>query len=874
MAVYESGYPSLIQGASQQVPDKRLDGQVSNQLNMVSDALTGLRRRKGFELLRFLENSDDARFWWFSISGASYMIAHDYSTGIIRVYSDKGILVGSIQNNYLIGAYQDFQYTSVSGLGAVLNTQVLPKMQTIQERKYLEGFIDVVTGEVEYDWDITVVHVTKSNQAHTSAVSVHNGDGVTSNSDRPTKIQAGSSIANTTGGSGSAGAWLSLLFGNSLNAKDNYNGIKSALSSAGYSVGAVDASFMVTANGMAGAFAYAWYNTSEFNYMRTNFNLYIYGSNIFIQAKDLTLGGTLEIKTSSPSTYIRTTGVSTNLSVNSKDDLPAVLPDAAAGFIIGIGSTEDTMMYYQYIADTRTWIESSKYGQITAFTNMPFVFEVIADADDLVQYISTIGENTVHTDFSSFAVREPDTAQVIRNIKGDEVPTNYRWLGRTVGNETNNETPDFVDTPFTGIGGYQGRLVLMSGAYVHMSASNKYNVLMRTTTDDVLDSDPIHVLSINASGQDFKHAVEFNKDLVLIADNQQAVIGGSTIVLTPQNTVIYKSSVAPMNTSHPPIMVGRDLIYTVQNTMGYSQVGQLQVNNLVENQFNPQIISAHLPKYLKGNIKFSAGTSLSGTLVFGTGTKELLVWQYIADQSEVLQSAFGLWELPYPVVYAWFISDIMFSILKTPQGYALCSVSTTRGVDDTPYLDLWVNGSTLLIKKGTYSIPKYLKDAEFMLSVNLPDTDMHLDEVGYEVQDKSFTLVRSFSELKDFFIGLPFTSSWEPSAPIMRDQKDITLTDKATLLRYTIMVNDTGIFNVKIKDDITDVLDIDSTALTWSNTELGKSRINTRSTTVIPCRTLARTTSCVFSTSSTYDMNVLQLGYTFKLSEKRRRWNV
>ena len=874
MAVYESGYPSLIQGASQQVPDKRLDGQVSNQLNMVSDALTGLRRRKGFELLRFLENSDDARFWWFSISGASYMIAHDYSTGSIRVYSDKGILVGSIQNNYLIGAYQDFQYTSVSGLGAVLNTQVLPKMQTIQERKYLEGFIDVVTGEVEYDWDITVVHVTKSNQAYTSAVSVHNGDGVTSNADRPTTIQAGSSTANTTGGSSSAGDWVSLSFGKGSKAKDNYDKITAALIFAGYSTVTVDAAFMVTANGMAGAFAYAWYYTPEFEYMSKNFNLYIYGSNIFIQAKDLTLGGTLEIKTSSSSKYIRTTGVSTNLSVNSKDDLPAVLPAAAAGFVLGIGNTEDTMMYYQYIADTRTWIESSKYGQITAFTNMPFVFEVIADADDLVKYIGTIGEDTVHTDFHSFEVREPDTVQVIRDIKGDEVQTNYRWLGRTVGNETNNETPDFVDTPFTGIGGYQGRLVLMSGAYVHMSASNKYNVLMRTTTDDVLDSDPIHVLSINASGQDFKHAVEFNKDLVLISDNQQAVIGGSTIVLTPQNTVIYKSSVAPMNTSHPPIMVGRDLIYTVQNTMGYSQVGQLQVNNLVENQFNPQIISAHLPKYLKGNIKFSAGTSLSGTIVFGTGTKELLVWQYIADQNEVLQSAFGLWELPYPVVYAWFISDIMFSILKTPQGYALCSVSTTRGVDDTPYLDLWVNGSTVLTKEGTYSIPKYLKDVPFRLSVNLPDTDMHLDEVGYEVKDKSFTLVRSFSELKDFFIGLPFTSSWEPSAPIMRDQKDITLTDKATLLRYTIMVNNTGSFNVKIKDDITDVLDIDSTALTWSNTELGKSRINTRSTTVIPCRTLARTTSCVFSTSSTYDMNVLQLGYTFKLSEKRRRWNV
>ena len=295
MAVYESGYPSLIQGASQQVPDKRLDGQVSNQLNMVSDALTGLRRRKGFELLRFLENSNDARFWWFSISGASYMIAHDYRTGSIRVYSDKGILVGSIQNNYLIGAYQDFQYTSVSGLGAVLNTQAVPRMQTIQERKYLEGFIDVVTGEVEYDWDITVVHVTESNQAHTSAVSVHNGDGVTSNSDRPTTIRAGSSTANTTGGSSSAGDWVSLSFGNSVKAKDNYDKITAALIFAGYSTVTVDAAFMVTANGMAGAFSFAWCITPEFDYMRTNFNPAIYGSTIFIQAKDLTIGGHLGV---------------------------------------------------------------------------------------------------------------------------------------------------------------------------------------------------------------------------------------------------------------------------------------------------------------------------------------------------------------------------------------------------------------------------------------------------------------------------------------------------------------------------------------------------------------------------------------------------
>jgi hypothetical protein len=49
------------------------------------------------------------------------------------------------------------------------------------------------------------------------------------------------------------------MFGNSVNAKDNHDKIKSALNSAGYYVATVDAAFMVTANGMAGAFAHAWY---------------------------------------------------------------------------------------------------------------------------------------------------------------------------------------------------------------------------------------------------------------------------------------------------------------------------------------------------------------------------------------------------------------------------------------------------------------------------------------------------------------------------------------------------------------------------------------------------------------------------------------
>ena len=47
MSVYEGVYKSLLQGVSQQTPQEREDGQLGEQVNMLSDPVTGLRRRGG-----------------------------------------------------------------------------------------------------------------------------------------------------------------------------------------------------------------------------------------------------------------------------------------------------------------------------------------------------------------------------------------------------------------------------------------------------------------------------------------------------------------------------------------------------------------------------------------------------------------------------------------------------------------------------------------------------------------------------------------------------------------------------------------------------------------------------------------------------------
>ena len=52
--VVDGVVPSLLQGVSQQIPRERLPGQVGAQLNMVSDLVTGIRRRPGIQHIKTL----------------------------------------------------------------------------------------------------------------------------------------------------------------------------------------------------------------------------------------------------------------------------------------------------------------------------------------------------------------------------------------------------------------------------------------------------------------------------------------------------------------------------------------------------------------------------------------------------------------------------------------------------------------------------------------------------------------------------------------------------------------------------------------------------------------------------------------------------
>ena len=94
MAIFEGAHLNLLQGVSQQVPRSRLAGQLTSQVNMLSDPVTGLRRRSGSKY-RFSETTGGANVntilaWRTDIAGVSCELMLNTHTGVLTIRNTSG----------------------------------------------------------------------------------------------------------------------------------------------------------------------------------------------------------------------------------------------------------------------------------------------------------------------------------------------------------------------------------------------------------------------------------------------------------------------------------------------------------------------------------------------------------------------------------------------------------------------------------------------------------------------------------------------------------------------------------------------------------------------------------------------------------------
>lgn len=91
MTYFKGGYPPLVGGVSQQVVHARLPNQVARQVNMLSDIVTGPRRRGGFRLVRELEVLPELLATdVVALGSKDVLLTVECSIGRLRVFSLDG----------------------------------------------------------------------------------------------------------------------------------------------------------------------------------------------------------------------------------------------------------------------------------------------------------------------------------------------------------------------------------------------------------------------------------------------------------------------------------------------------------------------------------------------------------------------------------------------------------------------------------------------------------------------------------------------------------------------------------------------------------------------------------------------------------------
>lgn len=593
-----------------------------------------------------------------------------------------------------------------------------------------------------------------------------------------------------------------------------------------------------TTEGIANALVNLMVASTAFN---TNFDVYREQNSVFITRKNKnTSVGVTNISVSGGKTYIIGSGA---MNVALQSDLPANLPSQGTNCVCSVGNSVRSLSYFKWDDSRGVWTEVGSYSSADTLLNMPRSFAIVSGVGTLVAPV---------------------------------------FEGRLSGDSENNPYHAFITDGITGISAYQGRLVLLSGGYTSLSASNRPTRFLRSTTVDLRSDDPIEIGAGALASANFEYAVPFNKDLILFSSSYQAVIPAGNTGITASNAMVVLSSNTAVATTAEPKIIGRTVMYGTDISAEYFGVGELVPSEYSEAQYTAQNLTEHIPRYIPGNCRSIVNSSSSsiGLFLSSQDYKCALVNEYIWDGNERVQNAFHKWTFNYDVLSMHFVRGTIVIAIKIGGDIVIGTIdpraaSYQQSGSIPPFLDYY---SEIEVVNNEFTLPVHLRDTTILDSIRCAQVQGVLsgEPVGIESINTSTWVVRTARSFKNgtLAVGWKFRSSFAPSSPLVRDKnRQPILSAQANVLKYLLNVRNTGEFDVQV--DITSVEDIELgvSGVLWSSNELGLGSKQTvdYGTVIVPVRALSEKHVCSVFVDNTRELNVISIEYTIRGVTKRQQ---
>ena len=280
---------------------------------------------------------------------------------------------------------------------------------------------------------------------------------------------------------------------------------------------------------------------------------------------------------------------------------------------------------------------------------------------------STIGANTM----PHILVRESNGTFTFKQAT---------WKTRLVGDDESNPFPSFVGRNLQDIFFYRNRLGFLSDEAIIFSEAGEYFNFMRTTVTQLLDSDPIDVNASHTKVSILKHAVPFNKQLLLFSEQTQFLIDQGDL-LSPKSIGVKVATEFPCNIVAKPVGIGKNVYFAVDK--GSNSSFREYFTDL-NNQANDAIdITAHIPQYIASGI-YKIATAVNEDILVALSTTDpstLYIYKYFFNANEKLQSSWSKWTYgsDSTILNVDFIGSDMYLVINRADGVFLEKTTVSLG---------------------------------------------------------------------------------------------------------------------------------------------------------------------------------------------------
>ncbi len=515
-----------------------------------------------------------------------------------------------------------------------------------------------------------------------------------------------------------------------------------------------------------------------------DYNVSVQGSVIWI---DTALGGGPDVFISVTDDMGGITVYAINRELQDSATLPPNAPHGYVARITGDGSNVKDDYYLEYRDPNEAAFNSNK-GRWKEVTRPRQNFRL--NPDDMPQALIRLSNGT-------FRVSPLDPLLEASNA-------GIQWKDREAGDNITNEFPHFTGHKIQDMGLFQDRLYFIAGESITLSESQDYFNFFKQSTVTSVASDPINRASNNNQVSILRYAVQQNRDLVIFARDCQFVIRGNQ-PLTPLNTAMTVSTNFASDLRVDPVSAG-DVIFFPFKTGSFSGVREF-FSNAQGTSNNARPITSHVDKLINGSIIEMVANSQEDILIIRgeTAPNELIIYNYLWQNGERVQAAWGRWLLDerLNVEYMFFDESDLIVMLKDPADETIHGVilrledNAVSGLTHNVYLDNRLTGTSI---NTSFVVPaSYPYDAtatyEVIQGEGCPYPGLH---VPFTYDAGTVTLGLDMTGGTVYF-GTKYTRTYEPSLPVVRDSQGRILDPhRFTLNKFMMQYTNSGKFKVKL----------------------------------------------------------------------------